>query len=467
MRPFTTAGGRALATLILALCWRADAQNTAGDLTFQIFAKPDNKQFHLLIRVPFQALSGVNFPFGASGELDLARTAAMLPSVARWWIAENIDVYQGSTLLAKPRVIAARASVPSDNAFGSYDLALVHVLGPQPPAETQLFRDQAMFDVLLDYNLPAPGSSLAIRSRLAGLASHATTELEFLPSEGAARRLEFTGDPGLFYLDPSLSQTSRSFATAGFWRVLKGSDYLLFLFCVVLQVTGIRALASFVGAFAAASSVSLLASTYSLAFDTLWFPVLIETLIALSILYMAFENIAGGQLVRRKRILALSLGLIFGFGFALAYQQARQFAGSHPLASVVSFDAGIQFGVLAAATLLAAAVLLLFRWTSGGRVSRRTETIVLSVLAADLAWHRVTDRVERLSQFPFQWPAFDAALLAEGMRWLTVVLIVGGLACVVVALRRRRATDGIRTPSYATDAASSSSPAKPRPDPAS
>jgi hypothetical protein len=467
MRPFTTAGGLALGTLILALSWPADAQNRAGDLTFQVFAKPDNGQFHLLIRVPFQALSGVSIPFGASGQLDLARTAAMLPSVARWWIAEKIDVYQGGTLLAKPRVIAACASMPSDNAFGSYDLALAHVLGPKLPAETQLFRDQAMFDVLLDYSLPAPGSSLAIRSRLAGLASNATTELVFLPAQGAARRLEFTADPGLFYLDPSRSQTLRSFAVAGFWRVLKGSDYLLFLFCVALQVTGIRALASFVSAFAAASSGSLLASAYSLAFDTLWFPVFIETLIALSILYMAFENIAGGQLVRRKWILALVFGVIFGFGFALAYEQARQFAGSHPLASLVSFAAGIQFGVLAAGTLLAAALLLLFRWTSGGRVSRRTETIVFSVLAVDLAWHRVTDRVERLSQFPFQWPAFDAALLAEGMRWLTAVLVAGGLACVVVALRRHWATGRIRASSYATDAASSSSPAKRRPDPAS
>jgi len=431
-------------------------------VTIKVFAKPEGRQLHLLFRVPFQAFSGVNVPSGASGQLNLARTEAMLPSVARWWIADNFDVYEGATLLPKPRVTATRVSLPSDDAFGVYDRALAHILGPKLPEATQLFRDQAMLDVLLDYDLRAADSRLAIRSRLASLASRVTTELEFVPPGSTARRFEYTGDPGRFDLDPSLGQTLRRFAASGFWRVLQGTDYLLFLFCVALQLSGMRAMAGFAASFAFASSLSLLASGYNLALAALWFPVFIEALIALSILYMAFENMAGFQLVvRRKWVVAVSLGVIYGLGFALQLAPLRQFAGSHALASVVFFAAGIDAGVLTAAAILAAALLLFFRLTSGGPVSRRTETVVLSVLAADLAWHRLTDRVERLSQFRFQWPAIDAALLAEGMRWLTAVLIAGGVVCIVVALRRQCTARKLRASNYAADAAGLSKTQRP------
>ena len=63
--------------------------------------------------IPFQALNGVSIPSSASGQLDLVRTTTMLSSLARWWIVDNIDAYQGNTLLSKPQVTAARISLPS------------------------------------------------------------------------------------------------------------------------------------------------------------------------------------------------------------------------------------------------------------------------------------------------------------------------------------------------------------------
>ena len=47
--------------------------------------------------------------------------------------------------------------------------------------------------------------------------------------------------------------------------------------------------------FTVAHSVTLIASAYGMAPDSLWFPPLIETLIAVSIVYMAFENIVGAE----------------------------------------------------------------------------------------------------------------------------------------------------------------------------
>ena len=50
-----------------------------------------------------------------------------------------------------------------------------------------------------------------------------------------------------------------------------------------------------VTAFTVAHSLTLIASAYDLAPDALWFPPLIETLIAISIVYMALENIVGAS----------------------------------------------------------------------------------------------------------------------------------------------------------------------------
>jgi hypothetical protein len=109
------------------------------------------------------------------------------------------------------------------------------------------------------------------------------------------------------------------------------------------------------------------------------------------------------------------------------------------LASVLSFNLGVELGQFLALLLLVPALDILFRFTAAQRPAQRMETIILSALAADIGWHRVSGRADQLTQFSFQWPAFDAALLASGMRWLTIFLVLGGLACLVYAVLRHRA----------------------------
>src|SRR4029077_20018533 len=109
---------------------------------------------------------------------------------------------------------------------------------------------------------------------------------------GAVRSFEFSGDPGFVRLDPSAVQTAWHFARLGFVHLLDGSGYVLFLGCLVVPFRRFRSLAAVVTAFTVAHSITLIASAYNLAPDALWFPPLIETLIATSIVYMALENIA-------------------------------------------------------------------------------------------------------------------------------------------------------------------------------
>jgi hypothetical protein len=428
---------RCLLTAGTALALALPLSALPDDLAIRIFIKPAGDRLHLLLRVPFKALSGADLPSqGANGEMDPERAEAVLPSVARWWVAENLEAYEGEALLPKPQVVATRVSLPSDNSFESYDEASAHLTAAGLPGSTQVIRDQAMLDVLLDYPIQSDRSDFAIRSRLSQLGVRVSTDLRFLPPSGAVRTFEYQGDPGLFRLDPQWRQVVRRFVPSGLRHILTGSDYLLFLFSAALLLRSFTGLIPFVAAFAIAHSTTLIASAYNLASDALWFAPLIETLTAISTLYMAFECIAGGNILPRRRwMLAFAFGLIYGFAFSFALRQDIPFAGAHVLTSVLSFNFGIEAGQILALAPLVPALNLALRL----HANQRMETIILAALAADISWHRFTGRAAQLSQFSFEWPTLSAALIASAMIWLTIFLGLGGVALLVSAALRHRA----------------------------
>jgi hypothetical protein len=211
------------------------------------------------------------------------------------------------------------------------------------------------------------------------------------------------------------------------------TDHLLFLFCLVIPFRRLGGLIPVVTAFTVAHSITLIASAYNLAPDFLWFPPLIETLIAISIVYMALENIVGGSSVQRRWMIAFGFGLVHGFGFSFALRKALQFAGSHLLASLLAFNVGVELGQLLVLVLLIPILQLFFRYA----VAERMGTIVLSALVAHTGWHWMMDRGARLSQFHFVWPAMGAAQLASAMRWLMALVILGGVVWGLVEAFRR------------------------------
>jgi len=397
-----------------------------------MFAKPEGGRLHLLVRVPFTALADIIFPARAGGDLDLPQVDGMLAGASKTWISDWIDLYEDDTLLPKPQVIETRVSLPYDTSFASYEEAWAHVMGPRLPGSVEVFPDQAMLDVLFDYPIHSDRSDFAVHSRLARLAVRVVTTLRFVSPRGAIRVYGYQGDPGLFKLDPGWSEPIRRFVPLGFFQILKGTDYLLFLFCVALLFRRSLALIPFIAAFAAAHSITLIASAYGFAPDALWFPVLFETLIAVSIAYMAFENIVAGTPVRYRWMIAFGFGLAYGFGFSFALRPALQFGGSHVLASILSFNIGVELGQLLILALLIPALNLLFRLG----VPERIGTIFLAALAAHTGWHRMIDRARWLSTSQFNWTAGNPALLAIAQRWLMVALILAGVAYLVFGVLR-------------------------------
>src|SRR5215469_11952821 len=416
-----------VAALLLALPWPARAHDIPNDVTVQMFVKPEHQHLHLLVRVPLRAMRDISFPARDSGYLELSRVAPLLPGAAKLWIAGFIEVYEGDALLPNLQVVATRISLPSDFSFASYDLALAHVTGPPLAESTDVPWDQTMLDVLLDSPIQSERSRFSIEPRLARLGLRVITVLRFLPPGGEVRAFEFDGDPGLVRLDPRWHQAALNFVHLGFLHILDGTDHLLFLFCLVIPFRRLRALIPVVTAFTVAHSITLIASAYHFAPDFLWFPSLIEVLIAASIVYMALENIVGASSVQRRWMIAFGFGLVHGFGFSFALRQSLQFAGSHMLTSLLSFNIGVELGQLLVLVLLIPILQLFFRYA----VAERMGTIILSAIVAHTAWHWMLDRGSVLRQFRFEWPALDATLLALLLRWLILFIILGGLLWLV------------------------------------
>ena len=399
------------------------------------FIKPEPHRLRLVIRVPLEAMRDVNFPFKA-GDAEYLQFGPKLDSLlngaAETWLANEIQLYENGTVLPAGRVIASRIALQSDRSFESYDRALSHTLGPPLNPATDLSWRQAMFDVLLEYPISSEQSRFDIDPKLARLGVRTTTVLRFLPANGSERAFQYMGDPGRVHLDPRWSQAAWRFIQLGFEHILSGIDHLLFVICLVIPFRKLRPLITIVTSFTVAHSITLIASAMGYAPDVLWFPPFIEVMIALSIVYMAFENIVGPKLERRWMI-AFGFGLVHGFGFSFALRESLQFAGSHLATSLFAFNVGVELGQLFVLCLAIPALALLFKYV----VAERMGTILLSALVAHTAWHWMLDRWVVFRQYQLTLPAFDLAFLASAMRGGMVVLVIGGAAWLMLELYRR------------------------------
>lgn len=408
------------------------AHDIPSSVTVLAFVKPEGQRLRLVMRVPLEAMRDVNFPLTGPGYLDFSRVEPLLADATKLWLANEIELYENDTKLGAPQIVATRVSLPSDRSFASYVTALAHTTGERLAPDTQLMWKQAMLDVVLEYPITSDRSRFSIQPALARLGVRTTTVLRFLPPNGPERAFEYIGDPGLVRLDPRWHQAALRFIELGFAHILDGIDHLLFIFCLVIPFRKIRPLVAIVTSFTVAHSITLMASAIGLAPDALWFPPLIEALIALSIVYMALENIVGPKLDRRW-LIAFGFGLVHGFGFSFALRQSMQFAGAHLATSLVSFNIGVELGQL----LVIALTIPALAWAFKHVVAERMGTIILSAIVAHTAWHWMLDRGAILRQYQFQLPPLDLALWASAMRGMMLVLIVVGAGWAMFELYGR------------------------------
>jgi hypothetical protein len=400
-----------------------EAHEIPADVTVQAFVAPEGNTLRLLIRVPLFSMREFDFPVVDPGYLQISEADDLIRVAAQQWIGDYVRLYEGSQLLPAIELVAARISPPSDGSFSSYETALANVRAPPLRDGVELPPAQALLDVLFEVPIASDQSDFSIDAQVAHLGIRTVTVLRFRAAGKPERAYQYSGSPGIVRLDPRWFQAAFRFIVLGFDHILDGLDHLLFLFCLVVPFRNFWALVPIVTSFTVAHSITLIAASLGLAPNALWFPPLIETLIALSIVFMAFENILGAKLQRRW-LIAFAFGLIHGFGFSFALSESLQFAGAHLITSLFSFNVGVELGQLFVLAITVPALHLLFKKV----IPELGGTIVLSAILAHTGWHWMTERGGQLLRYDFRVPPLDAAFFAAFLRWLMLLLIVCGAA---------------------------------------
>jgi hypothetical protein len=415
------------------------AHDIPNQILLHSFVKPEGGRLHFLVRIPLIMLASIGLPKRGPGYLDLPRIDDGLEKAAAT-TAKEIHLFENGTRLTPARA-RTHISQPSDRSFESYAEALAHIEGPKLPEETNVFWNQGYFDAHLEYPIRSERSDFSLDMRLVpGLSGRLKMIVRYMPPGGSTRAYQVHGGFGRLALDPRWHQAAWVFVKSGFFHILDGIDHLLFLFCLVIPFR--RQwwdLVKVVTSFTVAHSITLIASAQGLVPAGDWFPPLVEMLIAVSILYMALENVVAANL-RRRWLIAGAFGLVHGFGFSFALKQDLQFAGSHLLLSLLSFNVGVELGQILVLLVVLPALGLLFRHP----VVTRFGVVILSILVGHTAWHWMLERVETLRRV--SWPTLDADFVVMVARGVLVLLLVGAGAWFIVRkLMHRFASQKPRT----------------------
>ena len=421
--------------LVLAMLWipnLVQAHDIPSRVTVYAFVKPEGNELTALLRVPMEAFGEVSFPLRGPGFLQFSEAQFELNDAARIYITESMHFFENGVELTEKELRLARVSLPSNRSFTTFEEAMENIQSPPLDDTTNLFWRQGVLDVLVTFPIQSDQSDFSIDPQLGTLSAQTTTVLRFILPNGAERVFNYLGNPGLVELDPRWHQAAFRFITMGFEHILEGIDHLLFLFCLVIPLRSMRALIPVVTSFTVAHSITLIGSAFGIAPSALWFPPLIETLIALSIVYMAFENIVGARLEHRW-IVTFAFGLVHGFGFSFLFSDTLQFAGGHLFSSLLAFNIGVELGQLFILILVIPVLNLLFKYF----VKERIGAILLSALLAHSAWHWMLERGTTLGLFQFQIPIFDSLFFASLMRWgMMLIVIVAALWAMYELFRK-------------------------------
>ncbi len=160
---------------------------------------------------------------------------------------------------------------------------------------------------------------------------------------------EFKDEPGQPFFK-ALRQAAGYFPL-GIRHILTGADHILFLVGLLLLPLRFRELAALITAFTLAHSMTLALSVLNIVVLPARF---VESMIALSIVYVAVENLwelrryhAGEPFVtpwRRRLAIAFGFGLIHGFGFSYILREIG--LGSELPAALLLFNLGVEAGQL-------------------------------------------------------------------------------------------------------------------------
>ena len=189
------------------------------------------------------------------------------------------------------------------------------------------------------------------------------------------------------FTKPTFWSVSSLYLSAGFLHIVpKGLDHILFILGIFLMSMRLRPLVLQVTMFTIAHSLTLSLGVFELIHLP---PQVVEPLIALSIAYVAFENLASDRLSRFRLPVVFAFGLLHGLGFASILTEFGLPVNLY-MAGLLWFNVGVEFGQVA---LLIAAYLAITIWFSNPHVYRRSIVIPGSLLIGGLGAYWTVERV--------------------------------------------------------------------------
>jgi hypothetical protein len=183
------------------------------------------------------------------------------------------------------------------------------------------------------------------------------------------------------------AQIAGDYLVLGFEHILpKGLDHILFVLGLFLFSLRLGPLLWQVTAFTVAHSITLALSIYGVISLS---PTTVEPLIALSISYVAFENLFTSKLHFWRPSIVFLFGLLHGMGFASVLTDLG-LPRSEFVTALITFNLGVEFGQLAVILLALTAVWFL---RNDERVYRRFVVIpgslMIGLTGLYWTWERV------------------------------------------------------------------------------
>ncbi len=179
----------------------------------------------------------------------------------------------------------------------------------------------------------------------------------------------------------NMSQTDAAllYLKLGFEHILPlGLDHILFVLSLVLLNPKLKSIFWQATAFTLAHTVTLGLTMYQVIKPL---PSIIEPIIALSIVYVALENIFSPKLKASRIAIVFLFGLIHGMGFASALGELGLPQNAY-LTSLLMFNVGVELGQI---TVILAVYFLLVKWFGNKTYYQKRFVLPISISIAAVA----------------------------------------------------------------------------------
>jgi hypothetical protein len=185
----------------------------------------------------------------------------------------------------------------------------------------------------------------------------------------------------------STSQTLFLYLQLGFEHIIPlGLDHIVFIIALFIINPNIKSILLQATAFTVAHTITLGLSM----FQIIKAPTqIVEVIIAVSILYVAIENIFLDRVKTSRIAVVFLFGLIHGLGFAAALSEIG-LPQNKFIPSLLMFNVGVELGQIA---VIATVYFLLIKWVKNKMFYRKKIVIPISILISVVALSWIFERI--------------------------------------------------------------------------